>query len=134
MGANKNILITRSQLRTIIRESIGSINEWSANDSRARQDFEECGFMEELSNKYPEREFDYDVEEDGGVRITDIETGEYYDGQAETKVEYVGTGLPSKRDPYTEEEKPYEYFDFYDCLRGIMEKIDNNKPDGMYEK
>lgn len=97
----------------------------------AYEDFHNSDFEQVLNNRYPDKDFDFEVDSDGTVTVTDLETEKYYTGQGEVEYEVTGLGYPSKNDYDTEEEGEVPYYDFTNCLRTVMEKIDNDKPDGV---
>ena len=131
--------LSEQEIRNCVRRFIKSImNESCVSEyyddepdmpQNASQDFDEFGFEEELKEMYPDMEFDFEVEDDGTVIVTDIETGNQYIGQGDVEYETTSLGYPSANDPYSEAEGEVPYFDFKDCFRTIVRKIDSNKPD-----
>lgn len=96
----------------------------------AERDFYDSGCDSELENRYPDIDFEFEISTDGTVTATNLNTGEYYTGCGDVEYRTVGTGKPSKQDPYSEEEISVPYYDFYGCMQTIMRKIDNAQPDG----
>ena len=122
------------QLREVISRTVTKIvNEgyyYNDDESDARVDFEDSGFEYELNNRYPEVNFDYEVEKDGTVKVTDIESGNYYISHAEAEYVNEPLGHPDPKNTSNEAEGNVTRYEFTNCLREIMEKIDSNKPDG----
>lgn len=121
-----------NQVRSILKESEPDDWDYDTPESMldAEEEFNEHGFADDLFDRYPDMEFDIRVSNDGSVMVIDMKSGEYYTGQAKIDYEICGTGRPCPNDYDREEEKIYPYYDFTDCFRTIMKKIDNHQPDG----
>jgi hypothetical protein len=96
----------------------------------ANEDFESSGFEYAIKNRYPGVEFEFEVDNNGQVTVTDVNTGNFYLGDGEIEYEKAGMGYANPTDPYSEAEGNYPFYDFTRCLNTIMKKIDNNQPDG----
>lgn len=123
-----------------IKESIKNVLTERLNDmilqdgydqnADASADFDDSSFKMAINNRYPNKQFDFEVENDGTVIVTDINTGDYYIGNAELETENVPLRKPSLHNPYIEDEGYSSFYDFTKCLNTIMKKIDTNQPDG----
>ena len=135
----KIIKITESDLRRIVLECAKRcLNEGVYDDSyddgtpdTAQEDFYNGDYADEMERKYPDMEFEYDVDDNGNVRATDIKTGNYYTGNGEVNSETVGLGRPSSYDYDSEAEGTQYYYDYSNCMKEIMAKIDSGQPDGV---
>lgn len=105
-------------------------NENNISES-AINDFNNSDYEQTLKKKYPNMEFEFDVDDDGTVTVLDVNTGKYYIGNGKIEYETVGLGYPNPNDYDSEAEGQVAYYSFYNCLKTIMQKIDNDKPDGI---
>lgn len=124
----------RERVHKIITERYDGWDGYDEPDmpQNASDDFYNSGFEATLKEKYPNMNLECDVENDGTVTVTDLDSEKYYTGQGEVEYEVMGLGYPSKYDYDSEAEGEVPYFDFTRCLKEIMTKIDNNKPDGSW--
>ena len=100
------------------------------NTANAEEDFFDSGCNTELEQRYPDMSLDFEVSQGGFVKVIDLDTGKYYTGQGEVEYDTTGLGHSSSYDSYSEAEGEYEYYDFLNCLKTIMKKIDEGKADG----
>lgn len=140
--AQKIVQLTEKQFKKavfgicnrFINESIDDYWGWYENIKEpeyAINDFKNSGFEQELQKRYPDMYFEFDVENNGTVTVLDLNTGKFYTGKGEIEYETVGLGYPNPNDYDSEAEGEAFYYDFYDCLNTIMQKIDNDQPDGV---
>ena len=121
----------------LIKESAhGMMCEYYDNDGpeSASEDFYNSDCVSALNNRYPDMDFEFSVSDNGTVTALDMKTGKYYVGYGEVEYETVGTGYPSHNDYDSEGEDNIAYYDYYNCLKTIMQKIDNDEPDGINEE
>lgn len=142
----RQIMMTERQFRVLIREAVRDVvNEYDQYDpdedfndgsmpESAQEDFRNSGFEETLRNKFPEMDFEFNVDNNGTVTVIDTDSGKYYTCEGDIEYETVGMGYSSPNDYDVEEEGEVAYYDFYNCLKTIMQKIDEDKPDGMVNR
>ena len=138
MYKKENIYLTESQINDLVSEVankvVNEVNEGYYSymqPDTASDDFYESGCESTLKSKYPSMEFEFDVEDDGTVTALDMNTGKYYVGHGEVEHKTSGLGYPSSNDYDSEAEGEVGYYDYYNCLKTIMQKIDNDEPDGV---
>lgn len=140
--AQKVVQLTEKQFKKavfgichrFISENIDDYWDWYdgvKEPEYAINDFKNSGFEQELQKRYPDMYFEFDVDNNGNVTVLDLNTGKFYTGKGEIEYETVGLGYPNPNDYDSEAEGEAFYYDFYDCLNTIMQKIDNDQPDGV---
>ena len=131
----KIIKLTESELIQTIKEAVnGVINEYDMPEPEsASEDFYNSGFETTIKEKYPDMEFEFDVDNNGTVTVLDMNSGKYYIGNGEVEYDTVGMGYSNPNDYDIEAEEEKAHYDFYKCLKTIIQKIDEDKPDGIEE-
>lgn len=119
-----NIIITEEQVKTLIENEVGEYVSQTDMDSTAKNDFEDCDFEGVISERYPNRNLEFDIDSDGTVTVTDLDTEKQYTCQAKLSYEPVFNRVPSGIDPYSEKESIESHYDFTSCLREIMRQMD----------
>lgn len=122
--------------KKVIKESEWDEYSWYEDDfmpGYAREDFYYSGCEEALEKRYPDMDFEFTIEDDGKVTALDLRSGKYYTGQGEIEYKIGGLGRPDSQDYDSEAEEEGAAFDYYNCLKTIMQKIDEDKPDGVDE-
>jgi hypothetical protein len=119
--------MVHNTLSRVLRESMydDDYNDYGDDDIlTGKEDFENSGFEYEIRNRYPDKNLDITCDYDGTVTVTDLDTDAEYIGYGEVVYDTESLGHPDPRMPWREAEGRQGHFDFTDCLREIMAKID----------
>ena len=132
----RRIRITENDLHRIVKRSVMRalrenrlIAESYTGTSYAEVQFREYGFSDRLYNEFGID--DAEIDEYGKITVWDDTTNKTYQTIADYEIEYYGTGQPSARDPYEEEEEAEPVYDFDTAYQEISQQIRRDR--GMNE-
>lgn len=132
----KTIMLNEQGLRQVIKEQVRKVlkEDFGKYVSPAKEDFYNSDFTDRLIKMFPDTYFDFEVDDNGLVTVTNQETGEYYQAEGDYESRTYGTGYGSANDPYTEEEETETVYSYDGALDTIVQKIENGLPDGTDEE
>ena len=121
------IRLTESEFNKLIAESVNealrSHRYAPEMYADARDQFEQNKFEGYLAKIFPDRELEATCDEFGTITVEDLDTHEMWKVDAETEINYVPTGMPSRHNPYEEGEEAEVGYNFDKALNDVVAQI-----------